>query len=618
MGSSDKVGGHYGKIHLVRLSDAWYLARHEVTRGQFARFVQQSGYQTEAERNGKGSHGYDPRTNKLTGPERRFNWRFTGFPYGDAHPVVSVAWNDAVAFCEWLTDSERQAGRLAPNERYDLPTEAQWEYACRAGTTTAYYHGDEHDSLSQVANVADRSFQTQFSRSEAFHKNVQGAIKSVDGYAFTAPVGRFRANAFGLHDMHGNVWEWCRDWFGPYDLTWSDDPIGPSTGKARAMRGGGWDWGWLDCSSEYRSSNAPAVRYPTLGFRAALILGGLTDKEAQVLPGVVGPKRSEQLSSPSRLRVPFGANEAARAQHDWAKQLGRQVEETNTLGMKLVLIPPGEFERGMGEERDRPTHQIRITRPFYLGKYEVTRGQFARFARESGYKTESERDGKGARGYDSKINDLTGRSPRFSWRFTGFPYGDSHPVVGLTWNDATTFCNWLTQSERDAGRMDQDERYDLPTDAQWEYACRAGTMTRYHCGDDPEELAKVANVADAEFKERFLPSKNWKARLQTAITSSDGFIFTAPVGRFRANAFGLHDMHGNAWEWCRDWDGSNDLETLDDPEGPLEGSKRLVRGGGYDWGWDACASAFSVSQPPSFHEVPLGFRVVRVSVKRED
>ncbi len=111
-------------------------------------------------------------------------------------------------------------------------------------------------------------------------------------------------------------------------------------------------------------------------------------------------------------------------------------------------------------------------------------------------------------------------------------------MVNVSWNDAVAFCKWLSKKEGNT--------YRLPTEAEWEYACRAGTTTRYYSGDDPETLAKVGNVADATAKAKF---PDWKY----TIKASDGYVFTSPVGSFQPNAFGLYDMHGNAWQWCADW-----------------------------------------------------------------
>ena len=110
-------------------------------------------------------------------------------------------------------------------------------------------------------------------------------------------------------------------------------------------------------------------------------------------------------------------------------------------------------------------------------------------------------------------------------------------MVNVSWNDAAAFAEWLGKNE--------GKTYRLPTEAEWEYACRAGTTTRYSCGDDPEGLAEVGNVADATAREKHPDRKD-------TIAARDGFAYTAPIGRYRPNAFGLHDMHGNVWEWC--WD----------------------------------------------------------------
>ena len=149
----------------------------------------------------------------------------------------------------------------------------------------------------------------------------------------------------------------------------------------------------------------------------------------------------------------------------------------------------------------------------------------------------------------------------------------------------------------------------MPTEAEWEYACRAGTTTRYYSGDDPETLAKVANVADATLRARFRESD----AVRRAIKASDGYVFTSPVGQFKPNAFGLYDMHGNAWQLCADWYGSDYYATspVDDPKGPSTGFDRVCRGGS----WLSCpVSARSASRSfdlPSVGDNTTGFRVVR-------
>jgi len=238
---------------------------------------------------------------------------------------------------------------------------------------------------------------------------------------------------------------------------------------------------------------------------------------------------------------------------------------TNSIGMKLVRIPAGEFMMGAEEDRDAtmnafpsagpallprewPRHKVRITKSFYMGEYEVTLGQFMTFLREAGYKIDAERDGKPMTGYgkNGEIIESTAFRP---WA-PGWKIEPDHPVGYVSWNDALAFCDWLSRKE--------DKKYRLPTEAEWEYACRAGTSSRYHSGNDPEELIGSANVADADRAAEF-PGKKAdvfdKSGKKTGkqipypfLSGHDGYAWTAPVGRFRPNRFGLYDMHGNSWE----------------------------------------------------------------------
>ena len=212
--------------HRVRITRPFQMGVHEITVGQFRLFVEETGYRTDAEKGTEfeGAFGFDSETGEL-GQSKEYSWRNVGFKQSDEHPVVNVSWNDAVAFCNWLS---RKEGKL-----YRLPTEAEWEYACRAGTTTRYYHGDDPEGLSAVSNVADATAKAKFS-------DWDWPITEQDGYAFAAPVGKFKANAFGLYDMHGNAYEWCADWYGEdyYAQSPEDNPPGPAVGFDRVYRGG--------------------------------------------------------------------------------------------------------------------------------------------------------------------------------------------------------------------------------------------------------------------------------------------------------------------------------------------------------------------------------------------
>ena len=299
----------------------------------------------------------------------------------------------------------------------------------------------------------------------------------------------------------------------------------------------------------------------------------------------------------------------------------------NSLGMQFVRVPAGEFLMGSEEspeslaraypqyERGRfeklgdeaPVHRVRITRAFLLGQHEVTVGQFRRFLAESGYVPESVADGTGGYGYRRDYDPaktprgdaFEGRDPRYDWRNPGFRQGEDHPVLNVTWNDAVAMAAWLSRKE---GRS-----YRLPTEAEWEYACRAGVRTRYSNGDDPQALRQVANVFDAD------SAANWPAWRNFAIDGRDGYAFTAPVGSFAPNALGLYDMLGNAWEWVSDWhdDRYYASSPRDDPVGPASGSVRVRRGGSWHT-WPLYARcAFRNWNSPATRYTLLGMRLLR-------
>jgi formylglycine-generating enzyme required for sulfatase activity len=276
----------------------------------------------------------------------------------------------------------------------------------------------------------------------------------------------------------------------------------------------------------------------------------------------------------------------------------------NSLGMKLVLVPAGKFLMGSPkneEDRldDEQQHEVEITQPFYLGKHEVTVGQFKAFVKDTSYRTEAETDGKGGRAFDGKefVN-----KPEFTWKRIHFAQADDHPVVVVSWNDAVAFCAWLSKKE--------GKTYRLPTEAEWEYACRAGTTSRFNTGDKEDDLKAAGNIADAALKMRWADAV-W------AVKWDDGFPFTAPVGTYQANAFGLHDMHGNVWEWCSDWYGEDyyGKSPRQDPHGPGTGKERIARGGAWSTQPKFCRSAFRDWHEPGYSSDCVGFRVAATATK---
>ncbi len=290
--------------------------------------------------------------------------------------------------------------------------------------------------------------------------------------------------------------------------------------------------------------------------------------------------------------APFDAKQARKFQDRWARQLGVPVEITNSIGMKLVLIPPGEFQMGSPKELieeelkahagdawyverlpgEAPQHRVRITKPFYLGTYLVTQGEYQRVmgTNPSEFSASGKSKDKVA-GQDTK-------------RF---------PVECVSWDDAVEFCRKLSEmpEEKAAGRT-----YLLPSEAQWEYACRAGSAGRYSFSSSRGGIPK-------EDEEKALSDYGW-------FGDNAGGMPHA-VGGKRPSAWGLYDMQGNVWEWCQDWyDVGYYVQTpVDDPTGPLGGSHRVLRGGSWYGPAGRCRSATRGSNGPGNRSDVLGFRV---------
>ncbi len=246
--------------------------------------------------------------------------------------------------------------------------------------------------------------------------------------------------------------------------------------------------------------------------------------------------------------------------------------------MELVYIKPGTFTMGGTQapgsdwEADvRPEHRVTLTKGYSLGKYEVTRGQFAAFVKATGFKTEAEREG---RAWDRAPSGGWAEIPGLNWQTPNVPQAEDHPVMCISWNDAKAFCDWAAKK---SGRG-----VSLPTEAEWEYACRAGTKTRWSFGDGEAGIVEFG----------------W--------TNKNSGGQTRPVGQKKPNPWGLYDMYGNVWEWCSDWAGSYGEDAVD-PTGPTSGGRRCIRGG--CWYDNAADSAFRYQPMPSYRSTRIGFRV---------
>ena len=232
---------------------------------------------------------------------------------------------------------------------------------------------------------------------------------------------------------------------------------------------------------------------------------------------------------------------------------------TNSIGMELVLIPAGEFDMGSTEKSDNayPQHRVRISKPFFFGKTEVTQGEWQRFM---------------------------GTQP---WDSDAIKEGAHNPASQIDWELAVNFCKFLSETE--------GKRYRLPTEGEWEYACRASTKTDFSFDND------VASLSDYAWWGGLFGKGNIKNE-QSA----------HEVGRKKPNPWGLYDMHGNVSEWCSDWFNPSYYETslTIDPKGPDTGKRRVVRGGGWIDSADSCRSFNRNGVPPSEFSDHVGFRVV--------
>jgi formylglycine-generating enzyme required for sulfatase activity len=241
MGSKNEFGRWaHEHQHKVRISQPYYIGAYEVTQGEYQKVM-----------------GANP---SYFSPGGAGKEKIKELDAGRL-PVDSVSWAEAVEFCRKLSEvpAEKEAGRV-----YSLPTEAQWEYACRAGTSTPFHYGEQLSS-----KEANFDGNTPYLKREDVIKGVDPATIAGPYLKRTTPVGSYKPNAWGIYDMHGNVWEWCSDWFSPvyYKNSPEADPGGPDKGSKKASRGGGWYYFAAGCRSASRYERAPGRKRNTEGFR---------------------------------------------------------------------------------------------------------------------------------------------------------------------------------------------------------------------------------------------------------------------------------------------------------------------------------------------------------------
>ncbi len=406
MGSDDRPDEQ--PVHRVTI-DAFDLATTEVTVRQFRAFVQATCYKTDAENIGN-SFACCWR------PKLGITWLSPGFLPEDSDPVVAISWNDASAYCRWIS--------AETGEEYRLPSEAEWEYAFIAGNKSQT--GYKLDSIAW------------------FSKNSSGR---------THPVATKECNSLGLFDMLGNAWEWTRD---VYHDNYSNSPsdgkpwmTGGSEaqkgylkpGEGRVLRGG--SWGLSDVmhpvSYDLRITSRPVFACNNScnnsGFRLARTI---TQQN----------KSADVMNEPSYSFT------------------------VDSTVFEFVKIPPGQFVMGdeKGDRSVNPVHVVSFPQQINFGKTEITIQQFRNFVAHSAYITDAEKTGKC---WDSDFRSQKAciRQSGLSWRNPGFRQTENDPVTCISWNDAMAFCNWLSS---ETGR-----NIRLPSEAEWEYAGSDTTGSYY-------------------------------------------------------------------------------------------------------------------------------------------
>ena len=467
-----------------------------------------------------------------------------------SRPVETVSWQDCQQFMSTL--SEQLLGL-----RLQLPTEAQWEYACRAGTTTARYD----DDLDAIAWYRDNS------------------------NGETHPVKQKRPNAWGLYDMLGNVDEWCLDGLRTYTTRRQVDPLGPiTTGAVRAFRGGYWRWVAQSVRSAYRVASHPGYRGGFLGFRCSSSTE-LQPSQAQPVRRV--PQRQAEpaeaashwpraqlldLNQQTQISITIPQERVFHIKTDreqlrfaqltrpdcrWASAMGRDKYglwaefEVKNVRQRMRWIPPGRFLMGSSEEDreaydfEKPQHKVHLTHGFWL---------FDTLCTQALWQAVMERNPSVFKGRE-------------------------RPVENASWEDCQKFIAKMNM-------LLPGIELGLPTEAEWEYACRAGTTTpRY--AEDLDAIAWYRNNSRGETSEIKLNEIKLK----------------------QPNAWGLYDMLGNVFEWCHDGQRAYKEEVMVDPIGPTDlSADRAIRGGSRVSSARVVRSAFRDAYPPGTRRAYLGFR----------
>ncbi len=627
----DGDDGTYGQTtelprHEVTLS-AYNIGKFEVTNGQFAavlNWAKGHGYLKNSDGSYYSSgdvyvdegdrqqilfltHAYCP----ITYTNGAFGWKTRDTYSMEHHPVTTVTWHGAVAFCNWLSEAQgltpcydlKTWEIITPYpDGYRLPTEAEWEraaawdsdagkhwiYGMMTDTLTGKAHcsyGDGSPSGVNPLGLTELPYTSPAGWFDGVHVSPNGSIATVDS---PSPAG--------CYDMSGNVWEWCHDkhldtYYSGGSMT---DPTGPVSGTGREMRGGSWGNAKSNSRTAYRPGGLPQnYRDNYTGFRVAR----------------------------SPIHIP------------------------------MVDVAGGTFTMGRRDDGDDgayggadelPRHEVTLS-PYKIGKFEITNGQFAtvlNWANARGYLKNSTGAAytsgdvyvdEGSLQLVAAVSESTSDVQFVNGTFApktrdGYSMVN-HPVVWVSWFGAVCFCNWLSEMEgltpcytlTTWALSVASGGYRLPTEAEWEYAAGWNTSgsTHWIYGFQSDTLTGKArcNYYDANpnhvnpmgmVSEPYTSPAGW---FNGVNISPNGSITT--VDSF--SPAGCYDMSGGVNEWCHDWYDSYGTGSQIDPIGPGFGSDRTMRGGSWPSSWDSCRSAFRNHTTPGDHRYFIGFRITRSS-----
>jgi len=443
-----------------------------------------------------------------------YQWSYKPhFEQGANHPVVGISLEDAQAFCNWLTEKERQEGKLNSSQGYRLPTKSDWDAAIGLLRMRKL-------DLTVEQKVADeRTFPwgMDWPPPAGSANLAEGEIPGYsDGYPFTAPVGQFKATEEGLYDLSGNVWEWC----------WDPEVRAEQTG---VLRGGSWAYFRPEClRSSYLYVVPTDMHMPTVGFRCvyedkqrtAAMLASAEKVKAEIR----AQRREEMLGGEvnkadiAAMREKLAASSGSTETNSASLKPAQAAETfTNALGMEFVPLPDTQL---------------------LFGNTEVRLQDFETWL----------------------------KAARRTWNKPAFLLSESHPAVGVSWDDATAFCQWLTEQDRAKQLIPASASYRLPTDLEWSLAAGLKEET----GADPAERDRNATPHFPWSAEGTFPPPISSTNLDATRIEGyqDNHSYTAPVSSEEANALGIRGLSGNASEWCQDpWPGSPD--------------ERVIRGGSW-------------------------------------